>query len=96
MTEETTAVEGTAETQEQQGPGLSLNDIMSAVQIIDVVVQRGAIKGEEMISVGTVRERFVAFLRHAKEQGQDIELPPSMYNQQAQAPASAPTEATQA
>jgi hypothetical protein len=90
MTEETTAVEGTAEVQEQQGPGLSLNDIMGAVQIIDIVTQRGAIKGEEMVSVGTVRERFVAFLRHAKEQGQNIELPPSMYNKPAEAPAPAP------
>jgi hypothetical protein len=57
-----------------------LNDILGVVQIIDVVTQRGAIKGEEMVAVGTLRERFVAFLRHAKEQGQNIELPPSMNN----------------
>lgn len=90
MTEENTAVEGTAEVQEQQAPGLSLNDIMAVVQIVDIVTQRGAIKGEELVSVGTVRERFVAFLRHAKEQGQNIELPPSMHNRPAEAPAEAP------
>jgi hypothetical protein len=92
MTEETTAVEGTTEAQEQQAPGLSLNDIMAAVQIIDIVTQRGAIRGEELVSVGTVRERFVAFLRHAKEQGQNIEVPASMYNAPAQAPAEAPAQ----
>ena len=80
MTEETTAVEGTAQAQEQKAPGLSLTDILGVVQIIDVVTQRGAIKGEELVAVGTLRERFVAFLRHAKEQGQNIELPPSMNN----------------
>ena len=45
MTDETTAVEGEAQVQEPQAPGLSLNDIMAAVQIIDVVTQRGGIKG---------------------------------------------------
>lgn len=87
MTEEVTQEQPA---QEQQAPGLSLNDIMAAVQIIDIVTQRGAIRGEELVSVGTVRERFVAFLRHAKEQGQNIELPPSMNNQPAPAPAEAP------
>jgi hypothetical protein len=90
MTEETTAVEGTTEAQEQQAPGLSLNDILAAVQIIDVVTQRGAFRGEELVSVGSARERFVAFLRHAKEQGQNIDLPPSMNNKPAEAPAEAP------
>ena len=92
MTDETTAVEGEAQVQEPQAPGLSLNYIMAAVQIIDVVTQRGGIKGEELVSVGTVRERFVAFLRHAKEQGQEINLPPSMYNPPAEAPTEAPAE----
>jgi hypothetical protein len=87
MTDENTIIEGEAQVQEQQAPGLSLNDIMAAVQIIDVVTQRGAVRGEELVSIGTVRERFIAFLRHAKEQGQEINLPPSMYNAPAEAPA---------
>lgn len=77
MSEETTAPEAG---QEQQ-PGLSFGDIAAAIQIIDVTTQRGAIKGDELVQVGTVRERFVAFLRLAKEQGEyEGELPPSAYN----------------
>ena len=73
MTEETQAP-ATEETQEQ-APGLSLNDISAAVQIIDVASARGAIRGEEMLPVGTVRSRFMAFLEHAKSQGQEVNLP---------------------
>lgn len=73
MTEATTQApeEATAE----QGPGLSLQDISAAVQIIDAATQRGAIRGEELVPVGTVRDRFVAFLKHAQEQGQDVQVP---------------------
>jgi hypothetical protein len=72
MTEENQA----PETQEQeQAPGLSLNDISAAVQIIDVATARGAIRGEELLPVGTVRQRFMAFLEHAKEQGQEVNMP---------------------
>ena len=58
-----------------QGPGLSLNDISAAVQIIDASSARGAIRGEEMVAVGTVRERFMAFLNHTKDQGQIDQVP---------------------
>jgi hypothetical protein len=76
MSEETTAPE---EGQEQE-VGLSYQDIIGCVQIIDVTSARGAIKGDELVQVGTVRERLVAFLRAAKEQGAEIELPPSAFN----------------
>ena len=73
MSEEKNAPEST---------GLSYGDIQAAIQIIDVTTQRGAIKGDELIQVGTVRERLVAFLRYAKEQGEDVgDLPPSAYNE---------------
>ena len=72
----TEATETQATEQAQaQGPGLSLNDIAAAVQIIDAASTRGAIRGEEMVAVGTVRERFMAFLNHAKEQGQIDSVP---------------------
>ena len=58
-----------------QSPGLSLNDIAATVQIIDAATARGAIRGEELVPVGTVRERFMAFLNHAKEQGQIDRVP---------------------
>ena len=80
MSEETTAPQQ-GEAQVQEEVGLSYNDIQAAVKIIDVTSARGAIQGEELVQVGTVRERFVAFLRYAQEQGEDVgELPPSAYN----------------
>jgi hypothetical protein len=60
---------------QNQGPGLGLNDIAAAVQIIDAASARGAIRGDELVAVGTVRERFMAFLNHAKEQGQIDRVP---------------------
>ena len=62
------------ETSEEE-PRLSLQDISAAVQIIDVATSRGAIRGEELLPVGTVRSRFMDFLEHAKANGQDIDLP---------------------
>ena len=60
MTEEVT----TTETQEPVQ--LSYNDIAASLQIIDVCVQRGAIRGEEMSSVGAIRDRLSAFIEHSK------------------------------
>ena len=77
--------------------GLSYNDIISAVQIIDVVTDRDAVRGDELLQVGTVRERFVAFLRHAKSQGEEVgELPSSALNPvEAPAQEEAPAEAAE-
>ena len=89
MTDETQVASGEAQVEDQeqeQAPGLSLNDISAAVQIIDVVTPRGAFRGEELASVGMVRERFMAFLRHAKEQGQDVQLPGEAPSAPAEAP----------
>ena len=86
--------EAQVEGQEQeQAPGLSLQDISAAVQIIEAVTPRGAFRGEELASVGMVRERFMAFLRHAKEQGQEVNLPGEAPSAPADAPAEAPAEA---
>ena len=49
-----------------QEPGLTLQDIAAALQVIDVCVQRGAIRGEELSAVGTVRDRFATFLKAAQ------------------------------
>lgn len=88
MTEENQA----PETQEQQAPGLSLNDISAAVQIIDVATARGAIRGEELLPVGTVRQRFMAFLEHAKAEGQDVNMPGEAPVPPADAEAPVPSE----
>ena len=90
MTDENQVASGEAQVEDrqeqEQAPGLSLQDISAAVQIIDVVTPRGAFRGEELASVGMVRERFMAFLRHAKEQGQDVQLPGEAPSAPAEAP----------
>lgn len=48
---------------EQQAPGLSLQDLLTVVQTIQVVSQRGAIKADEMELVGGVYTRLIAFLQ---------------------------------
>ena len=58
----------TEETNEQ--PGISLQQLASAVQIIDLAGERGAIKGEEMAAVGAVRTAFASFVEYAQAQQQ--------------------------
>lgn len=70
MTEETT----------QQGPqpvGLSIQDIAGAVQVVDMASQRGAIRGDELMAIGSLRERLMAFLKAAQAQGQEVDNMPS-------------------
>ena len=43
------------------------------MQVIDVCTQRGAFRGEELSSVGQLRDRINAFVQHhapAKEEGE--------------------------
>ena len=88
MSEETTAPEAPEASQEQQEVGLSYTDILSTVQVIDVVTGRGALQGDQLFQVGTLRERLVAFLRYAKDSGEEVgELPPSAFNPVEEAPA---------
>lgn len=65
----------TEETQAPQEAGLSLEDIAGGVQIIDIATARGALRGQELLAVGNLRERYIAFLRAAKAQGKDIDIP---------------------
>lgn len=39
---------------------LTINDLSTVVNIIDVCVTRGAFKGQEMLEIGQLREKFVA------------------------------------
>jgi len=56
MTEET----NTNET--EPAPGLSLQDLASVVQVIDLCSQRGAFQGTELEAVGGLRGRIQAFV----------------------------------
>jgi hypothetical protein len=48
---------------EQTSPQLNLNDFVTVVNIIDVCTERGSFKGNELLTVGTLRERFSAFVK---------------------------------
>ena len=69
MTEEVNAPQGA---EEQQAPQLSLQDISTFVQIIDICSKRGGFEGGELEAVGGLRNKTVAFLNAASEaQGQE-------------------------
>ena len=64
MTEEVTAPEGAEAVAEDSGaPGLSINDIATLANLIDICSKRGAFEGGELESVGGLRNRVVAFLQ---------------------------------
>lgn len=42
-------------------PSLNIGDLQSVVKIIDACSERGAFKGNEMASVGAVRDRLALF-----------------------------------
>ena len=58
MSEEVTAqAENT-----QEAPQLSLQDLATVVQIIDICSRRGAFEGPELEAIGGLRSRMVAFV----------------------------------
>ena len=58
--------------QPEQAPQLSLQDIATVVQIIDICSRRGGFEGQELEAVGGVRNRIVTFLNAASAaQGED-------------------------
>ena len=92
MVEDAEVIEDQQGQQGEEVPGLSYGDIGAAVQIIDASANRGAFRGEELVSVGTVRERFVSFLAYAKSQGEDVIVPPSASDAPSAPEAQAETE----
>tara|TARA_B100000963_G_scaffold360622_1_gene392218 strand:+ start:15632 stop:15976 length:345 start_codon:yes stop_codon:yes gene_type:complete len=58
--------------EQPEAPQLSLQDIATFVQIIDIVSRRGGFEGQELEAIGGLRNRVVAFLNAASEsQGKD-------------------------
>lgn len=45
---------------------ITLQDIAVAVSIIDVCVKRGAVEGSELSVVGSIRDKFAAFVEQNK------------------------------
>lgn len=62
MTEQT---QEAVEQPQEQSAGLTLQHIELAIRVIDMASARGAIRGEEMATVGNLRETFAGFLRSA-------------------------------
>lgn len=67
MTEEVNAAA------EEAAPQLTLGDIATTVQIIDLCSKRGAFEGQELEAVGGLRSRVVKFLE--ANQPKDGEAP---------------------
>lgn len=75
--------------QQQQEPvQISLQDIATVVQMIDVVSRRGGFEGNEMAGVGMLRNKLEVFLRQNAPQG---EVPEGAMP--AEAPAAVPEDA---
>ena len=45
-----------------QGESISLNDLQTLLQIIDLSSERGAFKGAELSQIGATRDKLAAFL----------------------------------
>lgn len=56
----------------KQEEGVSLQDIAVVVQIIDACSERGAFKGNELVTIGGIREKFDAIVQaNTPEKGVD-------------------------
>ena len=45
---------------------ISLNDIVNVVSLIDIVSSRGAFKGQELTTVGSIRDKLSLFIEQNK------------------------------
>lgn len=60
--------------QEQEPVNLTLNDIATFVQIVDIASRRGAFEGRELQGVGGLRNKVEVFLQQQSQaQGQNPE-----------------------
>jgi hypothetical protein len=53
---------------------LNLNDFIAVVNLVDVCTERGAFKGNELLAVGTIRERFSAFVKANNPTAQESDV----------------------
>jgi glutamate synthase domain-containing protein 1 len=76
--------------QQEQQVQISLQDIATVVQMIDVVSRRGAFEGNEMAGVGMLRNKMEAFLRQNAPKDGDV---PQGQMPTPEAPAAVPEDA---
>lgn len=82
MTEQAQAAQ-----QQQEPVQISLQDIATVVQMIDVTSRRGAFEGNEMAGVGMLRNKLETFLRQNAPKDGDA---PQGQMPNAEAPAAVP------
>jgi hypothetical protein len=51
---------------------VNLSDMITMVNIIDACTERGAFKGNELITVGTLREKLANFVRENQPQQEAV------------------------
>jgi hypothetical protein len=51
---------------------INLSDMITMVNIIDACTERGAFKGNELITVGTLREKLANFVRENQPQQESV------------------------
>ena len=66
---------------------LSLQELGTLLQIVDLTVQRGAFRGAEASQVGAVFDRLNAFLSQVQEQQEAAKAAAEEENAEAEAPA---------
>jgi hypothetical protein len=49
--------------QTEKNEGISLNDLALIINIIDICTKRGAFEGNELLTVGQVRNKLEAFVK---------------------------------
>ena len=51
-----------SETVQEEAPQITIVDLQNILQVIDVAASRGAFRGNELTSVGSVRDKLAVFL----------------------------------
>jgi hypothetical protein len=51
-----------SEATQEEAPQITIVDLQNILQVIDVAATRGAFRGNELTSVGSVRDKLAAFL----------------------------------
>jgi hypothetical protein len=90
-TENTEFVGDAPEQAPQQDPALSLEELSMLMQIVDLAVQRGAFRGNEVSQVGAVFDKLSSFLGAVAE-AQQADAPEGEPTAEADVPADAPVE----
>jgi hypothetical protein len=64
---------GGQQPQQQQEVKITLNDLSTVLQLIDIVSQRGGFQGNELAGVGMLRNKIEAFLRQNAPQQEQLD-----------------------